>query len=119
MDQGREVDPLALVALEEIGIDTNALSPKLLTRDIAERADRIVTTGCPEACPAVGKTMEDWRIEDTSGKDIEDHRKVREIIGGKVERLLRAPGSGQAGNAAEKSEFDWTDSVLRQTLKFS
>lgn len=49
------------------------------------------------------KTMEDWRIEDTSGKDIEDHRKVREIIGGKVERLLRAPGSGQAGNAADEA----------------
>jgi len=49
------------------------------------------------------KTMEDWRIEDTSGKDIEDHRKVRESIGGKVERLLRAPGSGQAGNAADEA----------------
>jgi len=47
-------------------------------------------------------SAEDWRIEDTSGKDIEDHRKVREIIGGKVERLLRALGSEQAGNAAEE-----------------
>jgi arsenate reductase len=101
---GKGVDPLALVALKEMGIDTNALSPKLLTREIAKRADRIVTMGCPEACPAVGKTMEDWRIEDTSGKDIEDHRKVREIIGGKVERLLRAPGSGQAGNAADEGK---------------
>jgi len=102
LDQGREVDPLALVALKEIGIDTNALSPKLLTREIAKRADRIVTMGCPEACPAVGKPMEDWRIEDTSGKDIKDHRKVREIIGGKVERILRALGSGEAGNAADE-----------------
>jgi hypothetical protein len=47
-------------------------------------------------------SAEDWMIEDTSGKDIEDHRKVREIIGGKVERLLRALGSGQAGNAADE-----------------
>ena len=55
-----KVDPLALAALKEIGIDVNAPSPKLLTREIAQRADKIVTMGCPEACPAVGKPMKDW-----------------------------------------------------------
>ena len=83
-----EVDPLALAALKEIGIETSALNPKLLTREIAQRADKIVTMGCPEACPAVGKPMEDWGIEDPSGRGIEEYRKTGEIITRKVEELL-------------------------------
>lgn len=83
-----KVDQLALTALEEIGIETDALYPKLLTREIAHRADKIVTMGCPEACPAVGKPMEDWGIEDPSGRNIEEYRKTREIITRKVETLL-------------------------------
>ena len=83
-----KVDPLALAALKEIGIETNALSPKLLTRETAQRVDKIVTMGCPEACPAVGKPMEDWGIEDPSGRGIEKYRKTREIITRKVEQLL-------------------------------
>jgi arsenate reductase len=85
----REVDPLALSVLKEIGIKTASLNPKLLTREIAQRADRIVTMGCPEACPAVGKPMEDWGIEDPSGGDIEDYRKVRDVITQKVKSLLQ------------------------------
>ena len=83
-----KVDPLALAALKEIGIETNTLNPKLLTREIAQRADKIVTMGCPEACPAVGKPMEDWGIEDPSGRGIEEYRKTREIITQKVKPLL-------------------------------
>ena len=83
-----KVDPLALATLKEIGIGAHALSPKLLTREIAERADKIVTMGCPEACPSVGKPMEDWGIEDPSGRGIEEYRKTREIITRKVEQLL-------------------------------
>ena len=83
-----KVDPLALAALKEIGIETKALSPKLLTREIAQRADKIVTMGCPEACPAVGKPMEDWGIGDPSGRGIEEYRKTRETITRKVEQLL-------------------------------
>ena len=48
--------------------------------EIALQADKIVTMGCPEACPAVGKPMEDWAIADPSGGTIEDYRKTREII---------------------------------------
>jgi arsenate reductase len=83
-----KVDPLASAALKEIGIETDTLNPKLLTRGIAQRADKIVTMGCPEACPAVGKPMEDWEIEDPSGGDIEGYRKVRDVIAQKVKRLL-------------------------------
>jgi arsenate reductase len=83
-----KVDPLALAALKEIGIETKALNPKLLTREIAQRVDKIVTMGCPEACPAVGKPMEDWGIEDPSGGGIEDYRKTRDVITQKAKRLL-------------------------------
>ena len=84
-----KVDPLALAALKETEIETNTLSPKLLTREIAQRADKIVTMGCPEACPTVGKPMEDWGIEDPSGGAIEEYRKTREIIRRKVEEQIR------------------------------
>jgi protein-tyrosine-phosphatase len=56
----KEAKPLVLTALREIGIDAHALRPKLLTREMAERTDRIITMGYPETCPAVGKPMEDW-----------------------------------------------------------
>ena len=84
-----KVDPPALAALNEIRIQTNTLNPKLLTREIAQRADKIVTMGCPEACPAVGKPMEDWGIEDPSGGAIKEYRKTREIIRRKVEEQIR------------------------------
>ena len=83
-----KVDPLARAALKEIGIEINTLNPKLLTREIAQRADKIVTMGCPEACPAVGKPMEDWGIEDPSGRGIEEYRKTRETVTRKVEQVL-------------------------------
>jgi len=91
----KDAKPLALAALREIGIDADALMPKLLTREMAERADRIITMGCPEACPAVGKPVEDWGIEDPSNGGIEEYRKTKEIITRKVEELLEvlSPGS--------------------------
>jgi arsenate reductase len=87
-EPAKKVDLLALAALKEIGIESNALNPKLLTQEIARRADKIVTMGCPEACPAVGKPMEDWGIEDPSGRGIEEYRKTREIITRNIGRLL-------------------------------
>ena len=85
-----QVDPVALAVLKEIGIKTDSLSPKLLTREIAQGADTIVTMGCPEACPAVGKPMEDWGIEDPSGEEIDVYRQVRDTILQKVKTLLKA-----------------------------
>jgi len=84
-----EVKPLVLEVLRDMGIKTDTLSPKLLTREMAQAADRIVTMGCPEACPAVGKPLEDWGIEDPSGGTIEDYRKAGGIIKRKVEMLIQ------------------------------
>lgn len=73
----KEVRPLAVAVLKESGINTSTLRPKLLTRLMTQQADRIVTLGCPEACPAVGKPMEDWAIEDFRG----NHRGLQEDWG--------------------------------------
>ena len=102
----KEVKPLASGALKEIGIDADALSPKLLTREMAEHADRIITMGCPEACPVVGKPMEDWGIEDPSGGDIEEYRKTREIITRKVERLLEVLESEKTGGNQHEEDIN-------------
>ena len=88
-----KVKPLALAVLKDVQIDTSTLRPKLLTREMAQKADKIVTMGCPEACPVVGKPMEDWGITDPSGRNIEDYREVRETIREKVEGLLKALAS--------------------------
>jgi arsenate reductase len=85
----KEVEPLALVVLKESGIDTSTLRPKPLTREIAQQADEIITMGCPEACPAVGKPMEDWGIADPSGGTIDDYRETREIIKREVQALIQ------------------------------
>jgi protein-tyrosine-phosphatase len=55
-----------LAVLKELRINTKSLRPKLLTWEIAQAADKIVTVGCREACLAVGKPIEDWGIEDPS-----------------------------------------------------
>jgi arsenate reductase len=101
----KEVKPLTLTALKEIGIDVDTLRPKLLTREMAERADRIITMGCPEACPAVGKPMEDWGIQDPSSGGIEEYRKTREIITRKVEHLLEIPKSEKTGENQHEEDI--------------
>ncbi|MGQ9515509.1 MAG: arsenate reductase ArsC [Thermoproteota archaeon] len=86
-----EVNPFAVQVLREIDIDASHQKPKLLTQEMLEKADKIITMGClaKDVCPAIflSKT-EDWGIEDPSGKSIEKFREVRDIIKGKVEDLL-------------------------------
>jgi protein-tyrosine-phosphatase len=115
-----EVNLLALAVLREIGIETSGLRPKLLTRNMAQQADKIVTMGCPEACPAVGKPMEDWGIEDPSGADVEAYRTAREIIRSKVERLVEALQWNQTRNApgegsTKRREGNHSVSIRRTT----
>lgn len=86
-----EVNPSAVQVLREIGIDATHQKPKFLTQEMLKKVDKIITMGClaKEVCPVVflPKT-EDWGIEDPSSKSIEKFREVRDIIKGKVEKLL-------------------------------
>jgi len=84
------VNPNAVLVMKEVGIDISVKKPKPLTEDMIRDADRIVTMGCGAyVCPAPFlPKVEDWRIEDPSGKPLSKFREVRDRIRVQVERLL-------------------------------
>jgi arsenate reductase len=84
------VNPAVVKAMKEKGIDISRNKPKLLTPEMAERADRIVTMGCSveKTCPAIFVPSEDWGLEDPEGEPIEKVRQIRDQIEEKVKRLL-------------------------------
>ncbi|WP_413319072.1 arsenate reductase ArsC [Agrococcus sp. 1P02AA] len=84
-----QINPVAIEAMAEIGIDIAGNTPKVLTVDAVRESDAVITMGCGDACPIFpGKRYEDWELEDPAGKDIETVRRVRDDIRGRVERLL-------------------------------
>jgi protein-tyrosine-phosphatase len=83
-----EINPVAVQAMNEVGVDLSQEVPKALTDDDVSAADVVITMGCGDACPVYpGKRYEDWELEDPSGKDIETIRRVRDEIDSRVQRL--------------------------------
>ena len=86
------VNPVVSEAMQEVDIDISSNKPKMLTMDMVEKADRMITMGCgAEAgavCPARIIETEDWALEDPEGKSIEQVRRVRDEIEARVEKLL-------------------------------
>ncbi|MEU7613921.1 arsenate reductase ArsC [Micromonospora sp. NPDC049204] len=83
------VNPAAVQAMHEVGIDITDQSPKLLEYATAESSDVIVTMGCGDACPVFpGKRYEDWKLDDPAGKGVESVRPIRDEIRSRVEKLL-------------------------------
>ena len=83
------INPAAVAAMAEVGIDITANTPRLLDYDTAYAADVIVTMGCGDACPVFpGKRYEDWKLDDPAGKDVDAVRPIRDEIRGRVEQLL-------------------------------
>ena len=84
------VNPVVVDAMKEKGLDVSEGKPKLLTQDMTDAADRIITMGCSieEACPATFVPNEDWGLEDPSGKAIEEVRAIRDEVQVRVKRLL-------------------------------
>ncbi len=83
------INPIAVAAMAEVGIDISNEQPKILTTDAVFESDAVITMGCGDACPIFpGKRYEDWVLEDPAGQDIEFVRKVRDDIKGRVEVLL-------------------------------
>ncbi len=86
------VNPVVVEAMKEVGIDISANKPKLLTFDMVDGADRMITMGCgAEAgamCPASFIPTEDWALEDPHGKPIEQVRRIRDEVKSRVTRLL-------------------------------
>jgi arsenate reductase len=87
------VDLKAVEAMRKIGINIEGQKPKLLTGEIVEKADRVITMGCgAEVCPIVPKEIENWRIEDPKGKSIRKFMEVRDEIQKKILKLLEELG---------------------------
>jgi arsenate reductase len=83
------VNPVAVEAMREVGIDIADRTPTKLTYVSVEAADVVITMGCGDACPVVpGKRYEDWRLDDPAGQGIEAVRPIRDEIRDRVERLL-------------------------------
>jgi arsenate reductase len=83
-------DSTVLQAMKEIGIDISSQRPKMLTLEMVESADKVVTMGCgvEGVCPATFVPTEDWQLEDPEGKPIEKVRAIRDEIAAKVKKLL-------------------------------
>ncbi len=84
-----QINPVAIEAMAEEGIDIAGNTPKILTVDAVKESDVVITMGCGDACPIFpGKRYEDWELEDPAGKDLQTVRRVRDDIRGRVEALL-------------------------------
>ncbi len=83
------INPVAVAAMREVGIDITDQTPVRLTWDTAEASDVIVTMGCGDACPVFpGKRYEDWQLTDPAGQPIDVVRQVRDEIRDRVTALL-------------------------------
>jgi arsenate reductase len=84
-------DSNVVKAMREAGIDISNQRPKMLTFEMLQDAERVITMGCSveEACPATLVPTEDWELEDPEGKPIEEVRQIRDKIKAKVEELIR------------------------------
>ena len=88
-----KVNPAAVEAMAEIGIDISGEHPKRWTDEIVGAADVVVTMGCGDACPVFpGKRYEDWVLADPAGMAVEEVRPIRDEIGRRVAGLLDSLG---------------------------
>jgi len=86
---GDRVNPTAVAAMAEVGIDISQQSPKILTTDAVQASDVVITMGCGDACPIFpGKRYLDWDLEDPAGKGVEAVRPIRDEIRARVQTLL-------------------------------
>jgi arsenate reductase len=82
------VHPEVVVAMNELGVDLSTRAPQLLTQELAEWADVVVTMGCGDACPYIpGKRYIDWQLTDPKGLPVEEVRAIRDDIAKRVSEL--------------------------------
>ncbi|MFV9432180.1 arsenate reductase ArsC [Rhodococcus aetherivorans] len=92
-----QVNPAAVAAMAEVGIDISGQNPKILTTEAVQTSDVVITMGCGDTCPVFpGKSYRDWVLDDPAGQGVEAVRPIRDAIRAKVEALvaeLTAPSS--------------------------
>ncbi|MFV8185126.1 arsenate reductase ArsC [Streptomyces sp. AF1B] len=89
------VNPAVVAAMDEIGIDLSARTPKILTTQAVQASDIVITMGCGDACPVFpGKRYLDWQLDDPAGQGVEAVRTIRDAIEARVRALISeiAPG---------------------------
>lgn len=92
------VNPAAVAAMAEDGIDMSAEVPKVLTVDAVRASDVVITMGCGDTCPIFpGKRYEDWVLEDPAGQGVESVRPIRDQIKGRIITLLGELGVSPVG----------------------
>ena len=83
------INPSAVEAMAEEGVDITSATPKILTTDAVKESDVVITMGCGDACPIFpGKRYEDWELPDPAGQGVEAVRPIRDDIRGRVEELI-------------------------------
>ncbi|MEU6997927.1 arsenate reductase ArsC [Nonomuraea sp. NPDC046570] len=83
------INPVAVEAMSEAGVDITGEQPKILTIDAVRESDVVVTMGCGDACPIFpGKRYEDWKLDDPAGQGIEAVRPIRDEIRARIEKLI-------------------------------
>ncbi len=86
---GEAINPAAVEAMREVGVDLGEELPKLLTDELVRDADVVITMGCGDACTVYpGKRYEDWELEDPAGKDLDTVRRIRDEIDARVKQLV-------------------------------
>ncbi len=96
---GDRVNPAAVEAMREVGVDISAARPKVLTSEAVQASDYVITMGCGDTCPVFpGKRYLDWKLEDPAGRGVEAVRPIRDEIRTLVESLIAviAPAGPQA-----------------------
>ena len=88
-EPGASLNPVAIAAMAEEGIDIAGAQPRLLSVDDVRESDVVITMGCGDACPVFpGKRYEDWELDDPAGQDLAAVRVIRDDIKSRIEALL-------------------------------
>ncbi|MFC7996888.1 arsenate reductase ArsC [Streptomyces rochei] len=86
---GDRVNPAAVEAMKEVGIDIGGAEPRILTTEAVQASDYVITMGCGDACPVFpGKKYLNWALEDPAGKGVEAVRPIRDAIRTRIEALI-------------------------------
>ena len=88
-EPAERINPAAVAAMNEIGIDITAATPKVLTADTVETSDVVITMGCGDTCPYFpGVSYRDWKLDDPAGQPVEAVRRIRDDIAERVKELV-------------------------------
>ena len=89
-DPAGQLNPTVVQAMAELGLDLSGNAPKLITQEMVDESDRVITMGCSieEACPATLVPTEDWGLDDPQGKPLEEVRAIRDEIRESVRKLV-------------------------------